>query len=42
MSAEPVEIRRYPNRRLYDRSRRRYVTLQEIDRATRAAGRLGG
>lgn len=31
MSAEPVEIRRYPNRRLYDRSRRRYVTLQEIE-----------
>lgn len=26
-----VEIRRYPNRRFYDRSRRRYVTLQEIE-----------
>ncbi|MFO0958075.1 MAG: polyhydroxyalkanoate synthesis regulator DNA-binding domain-containing protein [Isosphaeraceae bacterium] len=29
--AKPVEIRRYPNRRFYDRSRRRYVTLQEIE-----------
>lgn len=29
--AEPVEIRRYPNRRFYDRSRKRYVTLQEIE-----------
>jgi polyhydroxyalkanoate synthesis repressor PhaR len=26
-----VQIRRYPNRRLYDRSRRRYVTLQDIE-----------
>ncbi|MFO0909232.1 MAG: polyhydroxyalkanoate synthesis regulator DNA-binding domain-containing protein [Isosphaeraceae bacterium] len=26
-----VEIRRYPNRRLYDRSRRQYVTLQDIE-----------
>jgi polyhydroxyalkanoate synthesis repressor PhaR len=34
-SAEPVEIRRYPNRRLYDRSRRRYVTLQEIEELVR-------
>jgi polyhydroxyalkanoate synthesis repressor PhaR len=28
--AEPVLITRYPNRRLYDRSRGRYVTLPEI------------
>ncbi len=27
---EPVPITRYPNRRLYDRSRGRYVTLQEV------------
>jgi polyhydroxyalkanoate synthesis repressor PhaR len=27
---EVVEITRYPNRRLYDRSQARYVTLQEI------------
>jgi polyhydroxyalkanoate synthesis repressor PhaR len=27
---EPVPITRYPNRRLYDRSRRRYVTLPEV------------
>jgi polyhydroxyalkanoate synthesis repressor PhaR len=27
---ETVSIVRYPNRRLYDRSQRRYVTLQEI------------
>lgn len=26
-----VRIRRYPNRRLYDRSRRQYVTLQDIE-----------
>src|SRR3954464_2668608 len=31
MIAEPIAIRRYPNRRFYDRSRRRYVTLQEIE-----------
>jgi polyhydroxyalkanoate synthesis repressor PhaR len=30
-AAETVEIRRYPNRRFYDRSRSRYVTLQEIE-----------
>jgi polyhydroxyalkanoate synthesis repressor PhaR len=28
--AEPVSVVRYPNRRLYDRSQGRYVTLQEI------------
>jgi polyhydroxyalkanoate synthesis repressor PhaR len=28
--AAPVLITRYPNRRLYDRSRRRYVTLPEV------------
>jgi polyhydroxyalkanoate synthesis repressor PhaR len=27
---EPVRITRYPNRRLYDRSRGRYVTLEEV------------
>jgi len=26
-----VQIRRYPNRRLYDRSRREYVTLQDVE-----------
>lgn len=26
-----VRIRRYPNRRLYDRNRRQYVTLQDIE-----------
>jgi polyhydroxyalkanoate synthesis repressor PhaR len=31
MMTEPISIRRYPNRRFYDRSRRRYVTLQEIE-----------
>jgi polyhydroxyalkanoate synthesis repressor PhaR len=29
--SEPVEIRRYPNRRFYDRSRTRYVTMPEIE-----------
>jgi polyhydroxyalkanoate synthesis repressor PhaR len=32
---ETVEITRYPNRRLYDRSRGRYVTLQEITETVR-------
>jgi polyhydroxyalkanoate synthesis repressor PhaR len=32
MNAETkIEIRRYPNRRLYDRSRRKYVTLKDIE-----------
>ncbi len=31
MEAQPVQIKRYPNRRFYDRGRRRYVTLQEIE-----------
>jgi len=26
-----VQIRRYPNRRLYDRSQRQYVTLQDVE-----------
>ncbi len=26
-----VQIKRYPNRRFYDRTRRRYITLQEIE-----------
>src|SRR6516225_3080619 len=33
---EPVLITRYPNRRLYDRSRARYVTLPEIAELVRA------
>ncbi len=32
MTAETIHIRRYPNRRLYDRSRQRYITLQDIER----------
>lgn len=35
MADEPIEIRRYPNRRLYDRSRRRYVTLGDIEELVR-------
>jgi polyhydroxyalkanoate synthesis repressor PhaR len=31
MNNEPTRIRRYPNRRFYDRSRRRYVTLRDIE-----------
>ncbi|MFO0945263.1 MAG: polyhydroxyalkanoate synthesis regulator DNA-binding domain-containing protein [Planctomycetota bacterium] len=31
MSQETIQIRRYPNRRLYDRESRRYVTLAEIE-----------
>ncbi len=35
---EPVTIIRYPNRRLYDRSQARYVTLQDVEDAI-CAGR---
>jgi polyhydroxyalkanoate synthesis repressor PhaR len=31
MSNEPIQIRRYPNRRFYDRSRRCYITLRDIE-----------
>jgi polyhydroxyalkanoate synthesis repressor PhaR len=30
-SPEVVSIRRYPNRRLYDRQARRYITLQDLE-----------
>ncbi|WP_165221114.1 polyhydroxyalkanoate synthesis regulator DNA-binding domain-containing protein [Aquisphaera insulae] len=30
-SAEVVSIRRYPNRRLYDRHSRKYITLQDLE-----------
>ena len=35
MAAETIQIRRYPNRRLYDRSRRQYVTLGDIEELVR-------
>jgi polyhydroxyalkanoate synthesis repressor PhaR len=31
MTSDPIRIQRYPNRRLYDRAHRRYVTLAEIE-----------
>jgi polyhydroxyalkanoate synthesis repressor PhaR len=31
MADDPVKISRYPNRRLYDHSRSRYVSLEEIE-----------
>jgi polyhydroxyalkanoate synthesis repressor PhaR len=31
MSTEPIRIRRYPNRRFYDRSRSSYITLDDIE-----------
>jgi polyhydroxyalkanoate synthesis repressor PhaR len=31
MTSETIQIRRYPNRRLYDRSRQRYITLPNIE-----------
>jgi polyhydroxyalkanoate synthesis repressor PhaR len=37
-SPEPVLITRYPNRRLYDRSQARYVTLPEIAELVRKGG----
>ena len=30
-SPEVVSIKRYPNRRLYDRQARRYITLQDLE-----------
>jgi polyhydroxyalkanoate synthesis repressor PhaR len=30
-SAEVISIKRYPNRRLYDRQARRYITLQDLE-----------
>jgi len=35
MTSEPIRIQRYPNRRLYDRAHRRYVTLAEIEALVR-------
>lgn len=35
MATDTVEITRYPNRRLYDRSRGQYVTLTEIEEMVR-------
>jgi polyhydroxyalkanoate synthesis repressor PhaR len=37
---EPVRITRYPNRRLYDRSRGRYVTLPEVADLIRSGGNV--
>jgi len=31
MNNEPTRIRRYPNRRFYDRTQRRYITLRDIE-----------
>src|SRR3954452_22604109 len=31
LSPEVISIRRYPNRRLYDRQSRRYITLQDLE-----------
>src|SRR6516165_7369488 len=31
MNNEPTRIRRYPNRRFYDRTRRSYITLGDIE-----------
>ena len=36
MAAKTISIRRYPNRRLYDRSRRQYVTLGDIEELVQA------
>ena len=35
MTSDPIKIQRYPNRRLYDRAHRRYVTLAEIEELVR-------
>lgn len=36
--ASMIQIRRYPNRRFYDRTRRRYVTLGDIEQLVRDGG----
>jgi polyhydroxyalkanoate synthesis repressor PhaR len=35
LESDAVQIKRYPNRRFYDRARRRYVTLQDIEELVR-------
>ncbi len=35
MTSDPIRIQRYPNRRLYDRAHRRYVTLADIEELVR-------
>ena len=35
MTEPTIEVTRYPNRRLYDRSRGQYVTLQELEQLVR-------
>jgi len=35
MDSDVVQIKRYPNRRFYDRTSRKYVTLQEIEEVVR-------
>jgi polyhydroxyalkanoate synthesis repressor PhaR len=40
MNNEPTRIRRYPNRRFYDRTRRRYVTLRDIEELVLEGGTI--
>jgi polyhydroxyalkanoate synthesis repressor PhaR len=35
MDSDVVQIKRYPNRRFYDRTKRKYVTLQDIEELVR-------
>jgi polyhydroxyalkanoate synthesis repressor PhaR len=37
---EVVSIRRYPNRRLYDRQSRRYITLQDLEDLVKAGKKI--
>jgi polyhydroxyalkanoate synthesis repressor PhaR len=39
-SPEVVSIRRYPNRRLYDRQSRRYITLQDLEDLVKAGKKI--
>jgi polyhydroxyalkanoate synthesis repressor PhaR len=39
-STETVTIKRYPNRRLYDRQSRRYITLQDLEDLVKAGKKI--
>ena len=40
MADEPIQIKRYPNRRYYARSESKYVSLVEIEAIVKAGGRV--
>ena len=40
MSAERVQIKRYPNRRFYDRNASKYISLEEIEKLVRSGRKV--